>query len=225
MPSWCPALGWNLWKALQRGCLMAMAMQQLSPVAHWPLGLGVVRQLQVAALIDTFCPAHPAHVLSCGRGVAALLLAMLDGHQALYKGGPRLEERGMVPLLQPGLPATALNDDRLGQSLATLFAANRNRVCGAGALNAWTVSSLPTPWLPQATTTITLYGTYDEAPPLRAGPVPPRPASGHSTDGHDDLTQVLLRLAVRSEGLPRRLGLRAGHPSDSTETPVALEEC
>ena len=59
---------------------MAMTIQQISPVAHLPLVLGVIRKLNVAALIDTFCPLHPAHVLSCGRGVEALLLAILDGH-------------------------------------------------------------------------------------------------------------------------------------------------
>src|SRR4030095_16083004 len=104
-------------KSLQKGCLMAMAMQQSSPVAHLPLVLGVVRTLNVAALIETFYPPHPAHVLSCGRGVEALLLAMLDGPHALSKVGARLEERGMFPLLQPGLTRASLPDDRLGQSL------------------------------------------------------------------------------------------------------------
>ena len=42
---------------------MVVAMQQISPVAHLPLVLGVVRKLNVAALIDTFCPPHPAHIL------------------------------------------------------------------------------------------------------------------------------------------------------------------
>jgi hypothetical protein len=64
---------------------MAMTIQQISPVAHFPLGLGVVRKRNVAALSETFCPPHPAHVLACGRGVAALGLAMLDGHHALSK--------------------------------------------------------------------------------------------------------------------------------------------
>jgi hypothetical protein len=41
-------------------------------------------------------------------------LAILDGHHALYKGGKRLEERGMMPLLQPALPRTALHDSRVG---------------------------------------------------------------------------------------------------------------
>jgi hypothetical protein len=45
---------------------MAVAIHQIRPVAHLLLVLGVVRKLQVAALIETFCPPHPAHVLSCG---------------------------------------------------------------------------------------------------------------------------------------------------------------
>jgi hypothetical protein len=89
---------------------MAIAIHHLSPVAHLPLVLGVVRKLNVAVLIDPFCPPHPAHVLSYGRGVEALLLAILDGHHALYTVGARLEERGMVSLLQPGLTRASLHD-------------------------------------------------------------------------------------------------------------------
>src|ERR687884_982498 len=128
---------------------MAITMQQISPVAHLPLVLGVVRKLNVATLIDTFCPPHPAHVLSCGRGVEALLLAILDGHHALYKVGARLEERGMLPLLQPGLTRTSLHDYRLGPILDGLFAANFHRVFGAIALNALEVYTMATPWLHQ----------------------------------------------------------------------------
>ena len=51
---------------------------------------------------DLLAP-HPAHVLSTGRGVEALVLTMLDGDHALYKVGQRLEERGLVALLEPGL--------------------------------------------------------------------------------------------------------------------------
>ena len=204
---------------------MAITIQQISPVAHLPLVLGVVRKLDVAALIDTFCPPHPAHVLSGGRGVEALLLAILDGHHALYKVGARLEERGMLPLLQPGLTRTSLHDYRLGQILDRLFAAHLHRLFGAIALNALEVYALSTPWLHQDTTTITLYGAYEEEPHRGDGPVPPRPAYGHSKDGHADLKQVFLSLGVSSEGLPLRMGLRDGNTSDSTEPPVAIEEC
>src|ERR1700745_597020 len=126
---------------------MAVSIHQISPVAHLPLVLGVVRKLNVAALIDTVCPPHPANVLSCGRGVEALLLAILAGPNALYKVGERLEERGMLPILQPGLTRASLHDYRLGQILEALFAAHLNRVFGAIALNALEVYALSPPSL------------------------------------------------------------------------------
>jgi hypothetical protein len=161
---------------LQTGCLRAIAIQQISPVAHWPLVLGVVRQLTVAALLATFCPPHPAQVLSGGRGVEALLLAMRDGHHALYKVGARLEERGMLPLLPPGLQSASVHDRRWGQVLDALFAVPLNRGCGALALKALAVYAISTPWLHQATTPSTRYGAYEEEPYRGDGPVPPRPA-------------------------------------------------
>jgi hypothetical protein len=159
---------------------MATTIQQIHPVAHLPLVLGVLRRLEVATVIDRLIPPHPAHGLSCGRGVEALVLAILDGHHALYKVGTRLEERGMVTLLQPGLTRAALNDYRLGHILDALFAANLNTVFGAVALKALEVYAIPTPWLHQDTTTIALYGAYDDEPKT---PWAPRPAYGHSKDG------------------------------------------
>ena len=82
---------------------MAITVQQIYPIAHLPLVLGVLRRLEVATVIDRLSTPHPEHVLSTGRGVEALVLAILDGDHALYKVGQRLEERGMIPLLQPGL--------------------------------------------------------------------------------------------------------------------------
>src|ERR671930_1136329 len=204
-----------------RRCIMAMTVQQIHPVAHLPLVLGVLRRLEVASVIDRLIPPHPAHLLSCGRGVEALVLAILDGDHALYKVGRRLEERGMVSLLQPGLTRASLHDYRLGHILDALFAANLNRVFGAIALKALAVYALPTPWLHQDTTTIALYGAYEDDPQT---PGAPRPAYGHSKDGRDDLKQVLLSLGVSGDsGLPLRVGLRDGNRSDSVEMPLAIE--
>src|SRR5215813_9973727 len=135
---------------------MTLAIHQISPVAHLPLVLGVVRKLNVAARIDTFCPPHPANVLSCGRGVEALLLAILDGHHALYKVGQRLEERGMVALLQPGLTRASRHDYRLGHILDALCVANLNQGLSAFSLPAPEVYAIPTPWRHPDTTTSAL---------------------------------------------------------------------
>src|SRR5438876_8509282 len=202
---------------------MAIAVQQIRLVAHSPLVLGGLRRLEVATILDRLIPPHPAHVLSCGRGVEALVLAILDGDHALYKVGQRLEERGMVSLLQPGLTRASLHDYRLGHILDALFAANLNTVFSAVALKALEVYAIPTPWLHQDTTTIVLYGAYEDEPQT---PGAPRPAYGHSKDGRNDLKQVLLSLGVSGDGgVPLRLGVRDGNTSDSVETPVAIAEC
>jgi transposase len=203
--------------------IMATTVQQIQPVAHLPLVLGVLRRLEVATVIDRLIPPHPAHGLSCGRGVEALVLAILDGHHALYKVGRRLEERGILALLQPGLTRAALNDYRLGHILDALFAANLNGVFSTVALKALEVYAISNPWLHQDTTTIALYGAYEDEPKT---PRAPRPAYGHSKDGRDDLKQVLLSLGVSGDGgLPLRVGIRDGNRSDSVETPLAIEEC
>ena len=202
---------------------MAIAVQQIRPLAHLPLILGVLRRLEVAAVVDSLIPPHPEHVLSTGRGIEALVLAILDGDHALYKVGPRLEERGMIPLLQPGLTRASLHDYRFGRILDALFAANLNKVFSAIALKALEVYALPTPWLHQDTTTIALYGAYADEPQSAGAP---RPAYGHSKDRRDDLKQVLLSLGVSGDGgIPLRLGVRDGNQSDSVETPLAIEEC
>ena len=212
---------------------MAMAVHEIRPVAHLPLVLGMLRRLEVLAVIATVGPPHPDNGVSCGRGVEALVLAILDGDHALYKVGQRLEERGMLPLLQAGLRRESLNDYRLGQILDTLFAAKLNQVFGAVALTALSVYALPTLWIHQDTTTIRLYGAYDDLPERRVQeadeetvPLAPRPAQGDSQDGRPALKQVLLSLGGSGAGgLPLRLGLRDGNTSDSTETPIAIEEC
>ena len=61
----------------------------------------------------------------------------------------------------------------------------------AVALKALEVYAIPTPWLHQDTTTILLYGAYEDEP---KSPEAPHPAYGQSKDGRDDLKQVLLSL-------------------------------
>jgi transposase len=96
-------------------------------------------------------------------------------------------------------------------------------VLSAIALKALEVSAIPTPWLHQDTTTIALYGAYEDKPKTVGAP---RPAYGQSKGGRNALQQVQLSLGGGGDGsLPLRLGVRDGHRSDSVETPLAIEEC
>ena len=73
--------------------------ERVAPVAHLPLVLGVPRKLDVAALVDAIIAPHREQVVSA------------------YKVGRRLDERGMLPLLQTGLEPQSLHDTCLGQTL------------------------------------------------------------------------------------------------------------
>jgi len=47
---------------------MAIAVSEISPVAHFSLVLGMLRKFEVMTVIDALLPPHPDHTLSCGRG-------------------------------------------------------------------------------------------------------------------------------------------------------------
>ena len=200
---------------------MVVTIDRVSPGAHLPLVLGVLRKLDVAGLVDSFIAPHPEQVVSAGRAVEALVLSILDGHHALYKVGRRLDERGMLELLQAGLEPQSLHDTRLGQSLDALFDANLTQVFSAIALRTLETYHIQTPWLHQDTTTISLYGAYEGSQEAQG----PHPAYGYNKDGRRDLKQVLLSLGVSGDGgLPLRMGLHDGNASDTVDVPRAIEQ-
>jgi len=111
--------------------------------------------------------------------------------------GKRLAERGRVALLQPGRTRPSRHDYRLGHLLEALFAAHLNRVYSAVALRALEGETILTPWVHPDTTPLARSGASAEDPQTLGAP---RPAYGQSTNGRDDLTQVLRRLGVRGAG-------------------------
>ena len=174
-------------------------------------------------MIDHLIRPHPAPNLSGGRGVEAMVLAIRDGHHVLDNVGKRREERGMIARLPPGYTRAALHDYRVGPIREALLAAHLNTVLRTVALQARAVYDLPTPGLPQDTTTIARSGADQDEPQTLGAP---RPADGHRTDGRDDRKPVRLRLGVSGAGgIPRRLGGRDGKRRESVETPQAIAEC
>ena len=152
---------------------MAIAVQQMSPMAPGPLLLGVLRRRAVATVSARLIPPPPAPALSPGRGGAALGRALVAGHQALSPVGPRLDDRGLRALRQPGVPRGARPAARVGHRREALWAAPLHKGVRALALHALAGDALPPPWRPPATTPMALSGA-EEGEPRRARA--PRPA-------------------------------------------------
>jgi hypothetical protein len=53
--------------------MMAVLSNEMAPGAPPPCVLGMLRRLEVAAVIDAIRPPVPRHVLSGGRGVEAVV--------------------------------------------------------------------------------------------------------------------------------------------------------
>jgi hypothetical protein len=114
------------------------------------------------------------------------------------KVGPRVAERGMLPLLQAGVERESLQEERLGQRLDALWAAHLHRVLSALARNALEGYSSTTAWRPQETPPLSLSGTYAGGAADSAGAAPetaavgaPRPPFGPSKAPRPARTQVL----------------------------------
>src|SRR5919108_537185 len=95
--------------------IMTTTIQQIHPVAHLPLVLGVLRRLEVATIIDRLIPPHPAHGLSCGRGVEALVLAIeeclalgLEGVRGIVADSKAYSRRPLGLCLEHGIGLVTL---------------------------------------------------------------------------------------------------------------------
>jgi hypothetical protein len=81
--------------------IMAVSINTIAPVAHLPLVLGVLRKIEVAAVIDAILSPMPRNVLSSGRGVEALVLAILEGIMRSTKWANGWKSRACCPSSKP----------------------------------------------------------------------------------------------------------------------------
>src|SRR5437867_1992254 len=86
-----------------RRYIMAIAVQQIHPVAHLPLVLGVLRRLEVATVIDRLLRPTRRTGSRMGVGPKPWCSPFSMGIMPSLRWGKRLEERGMVSLQQPVL--------------------------------------------------------------------------------------------------------------------------
>ncbi|MGH8917055.1 MAG: IS1634 family transposase, partial [Actinomycetes bacterium] len=114
--------------------------------------------------------------------------------------------------------AGALNDDRVGRALESLFLADRASLLTALGLRAIAAYGIDCSELHNDSTSITLYGAYrGPAGASGGGAAPPRPARGHSKDHRPELKQLVEILTVSADGaVPLTHRLADGNTEDST---------
>lgn len=183
-----------------------------------PVVNAVLDRLGFDALVARWLPADGRGAVSAATIVGVVVRNLAVGRQPLYGLAEWVGEWDAALLgLAPGEVA-AVNDDRVGRALDALFAADRASLMTALGLTAVGAFDIDVGELHNDSTSLALYGAYDDADGApRAGKPPPRPARGHSKDHRPDLKQLVWILTVSADGaVPMCYRLADGNTEDST---------
>jgi hypothetical protein len=149
-------------------------------------------RLDVAETVDRLCPVRDVARVSHGQVIAALVANRLTSPTPLV----HVEDwaRGWAVPEMFGVPADALNDDRVGRALDAL-ASQSDAVAGTVGARAIAVFGVDVARMHWDMTSISLYGAYPETDPDFA-----EPRFGHPKDRRPDLKQIQTGLAVSGDG-------------------------
>jgi transposase len=147
----------------------ALAADVLNP-GPLALILPLLRQLDVAAVIDRHLPPDPQLEFPHGQVLSLLLAARLSEPTALVNVSDWAERTGAQLLWD--IPAGKLNDDRLGRALDAFFEQRHSILAGVTA-NVLRRAELPLDRLHFDTTHLVFYGSYATSTPRPPTP-PPR---------------------------------------------------
>ncbi|MCL6600472.1 MAG: IS1634 family transposase [Alicyclobacillus macrosporangiidus] len=174
-----------------------------------PVFAELIRRLKWVERIDEMVSVKPEDCrVSVGMRVKALLLNILTDRKALYRVQRFYERQDIELLLGPGISAEALNDDALGRALDALARTGVDRVFTELALLALDHCEIPLEHLHFDTTSISVYGAYEDAHELGI-------TYGYSKDHRPDLKQFIFGLGT-CRGLPVFGSIEDGNLSDKT---------
>jgi transposase len=179
-----------------------------------PLLNHYLERMQLVQILRQFVPGDKRAQLEPAVGLTLIVVNILLSRRPLYA----IERwaRRFDPVLLGWDPAVALNDDRLGRCLTSLFASDCRGLIRALVKHAIPEFALDTDQANNDSTSITLSGAYDEANgfPVRGRPTL-RPARGHNKDHRPDLKQLLFILTTTADGaVPIWVDLDHGNTSD-----------
>jgi transposase len=157
-----------------------------------PVVASFCRRLDLQGIIDRACPIRQVATLTHGQVIEVLVANRLTSPTPLW----RVEEWARAWAVEEtfGIPADALNDDRIGRALDAI-APKLDHIVGSVGAQAIAAFGLDTARLHWDMTSISLYGAYQE---LEEGFIAPR--FGHPKDRRPDLKQVQTGLGVTGEG-------------------------
>jgi transposase len=157
-----------------------------------PVVAAFSRRLDIAGIVDRACPVRDIAIVTHGQVVEALVANRLTSPTPLVHVADWAEAWAVEEVF--GIPADALNDDRIGRALDAVAPVLTGIVgsIGAGAVAGFGIDVSRIHW---DMTSISLFGDYEATEEDFA-----EPHFGHPKDRRPDLRQIQTGLGVTADG-------------------------
>ena len=189
-------------------------------IHHLGLVIDIIDQLGITEYIDQELPldASKGAIVSMGQRVAAMITNGLGFVSSpLYMYPEFLEDKAVANLFGKDITAEHFNDDALGRCLDAIHDYGVDKLFAGLAYRVALNANLCGKSVHLDTTSLSLYGQYEQAGPELAA----RPMHGYSKDYRPDLKQMLITLATTGPAsLPIWMESHSGNASDQ----VLLEQ-
>lgn len=199
---------------------MDMKQAQAEPIGHLGLVAATIQDMEMMETIDQQLGIAPGGV-KYGQRVGAMLLNGLGFVDTPLYMTPRFfHDKPLSVLLGEGVEADQLNDDSLGRCLDKIAKYGVTRWYSEVALAVVQKAGLLSNRVHLDSTTLSLYGAYDDLDPT----TDPKPLQGYSKDHRPDLKQVTLQcVSMGKQALPIWMEALDGNSSDKTSFPETAQ--
>jgi len=166
--------------------------RQAKMLGSLPVIASFCRRLDISGVIDDLVPIRPVASLTLGQAVEAMICNRLTSPAPLARVQDWARDWAVPEIL--GIPALALNDDKLGRTLDAI-APRLEEITGAVAVRAIGAFGIDISQLHWDMTSFSLHGAYPGADEDY-----PAPAYGHPKDRRTDLLQIQAGIAAAGDG-------------------------
>ena len=166
--------------------------RQIKMLGSLPVIYSFCQRLGIGQVIDDLVPIRDVATVTAGQAVEAMICNRLTSPAPLVRVGDWARTWAVPEIL--GIPAVALNDDKLGRTLDAI-APYLDQITSAAAIRAIGAFGIDISQLHWDMTSFSLYGAYDGADEDY-----PAPRYGHPKDRRTDLLQVQAGIAAAGDG-------------------------
>jgi transposase len=166
--------------------------RQIKMLGSLPVIASFCRRLGIAAIIDDLVPIRDVAAVTIGQAVEAMICNRLTSPAPLVHVRDWARTWAVPEVL--GIPALALNDDKLGRTLDAI-APHLEEITGAVAVHAIGAFGIDISQLHWDMTSFSLYGAYEQPDEDY-----PAPGYGHPKDRRTDLLQIQAGIAAAGDG-------------------------